>query len=127
MTQIALDEKREATLQRMAQQRQVPLAHLIEQAIDDFIIRAEGKRAPEDMASKKQPATTKVIDRDQELDWLAKHRDEFAGQWVALDGGRLVSHGAIVRDVVAEAERQGVRFPLVVQVEPADELPFAGW
>jgi hypothetical protein len=31
--------------------------------------------------------------------WLADHRDEYAGQWVALKFGRLVSHGKNAKEV----------------------------
>lgn len=29
----------------------------------------------------------------QERAWLNAHRDEYLGQWVALDGDRLIAHG----------------------------------
>jgi hypothetical protein len=62
----------------------------------------------------------------QELQWLADHREEYAGRWVALRGNRLVAVG----DSAAAVYRQvGQRddAPLVVQVEPRQPLPFAGW
>lgn len=32
------------------------------------------------------------IDRSREMAWLAEHEEEYAGQWVFLDGDRLVAH-----------------------------------
>ena len=63
----------------------------------------------------------------QEMRWLAEHRAEFAGQWVALDGDRLLAAGPQAREVFEAARKTGVERPLVVQVEPPDALPFGGW
>lgn len=62
-----------------------------------------------------------------EMQWLENHRAEFVGQWVALDGDRLLAHGTVAREVFAAARNSGVELPLVVQVEPPDALPFGGW
>jgi uncharacterized Zn-finger protein len=35
------------------------------------------------------------------------HRDEYAGQWVALKGGQLISHGPHGREVMEAARRAG--------------------
>ncbi len=59
--------------------------------------------------------------------WLAEHRREYAGQWVALDGDRLLSHGPDARKVFADARASGVALPMILEVRPEDELPFGGW
>ncbi len=64
-----------------------------------------------------RPAAVQPIDCTRELRWLAEHRDEYAGQWVALDGDRLLSHGPNAREVYQAARRSGVEIPVVVQVE----------
>ena len=66
-------------------------------------------------------------DFELEYSWLREHRTEYAGQWVALDGDRLVSHGTDVRCVHADALAAGVEYPYLVQIAPADALPFGGW
>lgn len=76
--------------------------------------------------TKPQPLP-EYIDRSREQKWLAEHGNEFSGQWVALDGDRLLSHGNNARDVYAEAKKSGINRPLVVQVEKDNELPFGGW
>jgi hypothetical protein len=68
-----------------------------------------------------------AIRHSQYRKWLQEHGEEYAGQWVALDGDRLVSSGKNNREALAEARRQGVRIPFVVYVEPTDALPFGGW
>ena len=64
---------------------------------------------------------------EREQRWLKEHREEYLGQWVALEGDRLLASGADGRAVYEEARAAGVRAPLVTRVEPRDELPFAGW
>ena len=65
--------------------------------------------------------------RERERRWLDEHRDEYLGQWVALEGDRLLASGPDGRAVYEAARAAGVRAPLVTRVEPRDELPFAGW
>jgi hypothetical protein len=71
--------------------------------------------------------TTNDTSYKKEMRWLAEHRSEYAGQWVALDGDRLLSHGTNAREVFEAARQSGVVLPLFVHIEPADELPFGGW
>ena len=76
---------------------------------------------------KKPRRVAEPLDCSRELRWLAEHRDEFAGQWVALDGDRLLSHGTNAQEVYEAARKSGVELPLMVQVESSDEPPFGGW
>ena len=68
-----------------------------------------------------------VKDRSRETEWLREHRDEYAGQWVALDGGRLIASGDDLKRVATIARQSGVPDALMVRVEPSDALPFAGF
>ncbi len=65
--------------------------------------------------------------RREEFEWLAKESAPYAGQWVALDGGRLVAHGAELASVSAAARAAGADRPLVTHLPPEGELPFGGW
>ena len=67
-----------------------------------------------------------LIDCSSELQWLKEHREEYVGQWVALDGDRLLAHGTNAREVYDKARSLGVSVPAVLKIEP-DELPFGGW
>lgn len=52
--------------------------------------------------------TGSAKDRAQEFAGVAQHREAYAGQWVALDGERLIAHHPelkIVRQATAEAGR----------------------
>jgi hypothetical protein len=67
------------------------------------------------------------VSRTQELHWLKEHKAEYAGQWVALDGDRLLASGTDGFEVYKEARRLGIGKPFVTRVEPGDKLPFGGW
>ncbi len=58
--------------------------------------------------------------------WLKEHQHEFAGEWVALDGDRLIAHGPTAAAVYAAADADGAYLPLVTYLLPADAHPFVG-
>jgi hypothetical protein len=68
-----------------------------------------------------------LVDISRETQWLKEHRHEYIGQWVALDGDQLVSHGTNARAVSEAARDAGVEVPFFTRVEPDEELPFGGW
>jgi Family of unknown function (DUF5678) len=95
-------------------------------------IMLEEKLNPEgqngDSAQPRVLATNMPIkDRAGEGEWLQKHRDEYAGQWIALDGEKLIASGDDLKQVVSTARRLGVPDALMMRVEPNDALPFAGF
>jgi predicted DNA-binding antitoxin AbrB/MazE fold protein len=65
--------------------------------------------------------------RMPEKEWLAAHGREYGGQWVALNGDELLSHGSDARGVRDEARAKGVQTPLMVHVPDEPELPSAFW
>src|SRR5262245_2339425 len=60
------------------------------------------------------------------MHWLAEHAREYARQWVALDGDRLIAHGPDARTVYAAAKADGAYMTLVTQVEDPDAPPYVG-
>ena len=50
--------------------------------------------------------------RRREYEWLRQHRDEYAGQYVVVEGDCLIAHGTDGRRVLAEARQAGTRFLL---------------
>ena len=63
----------------------------------------------------------------EERAWIEAHGDEFLDQWVALDGGRLISHGADAKKVYDEAREQGINAPYLVRVSQKQEAVIGGW
>jgi len=68
-----------------------------------------------------------VKDMIREAGWLEHHGKEYAGQWVALDGDRLVAASTNAKDALAAARAAGVADALIVRVASLDALPFAGF
>lgn len=66
-------------------------------------------------------------DRTQEFAWVAAHREEYAGQWVALTGERLLAHGTDMSEVHREAQEAGIVDAIILKVESRDALPFVGF
>jgi len=67
-----------------------------------------------------------IDDGRAELEWLANESRNFAGEWVALDGNRLVAHGPKLAAVKAAAQAAGVSKPLFASV-PDSDLLFGVW
>lgn len=63
----------------------------------------------------------------RETEWLRQHRHEYAGQYVALEGDRLVASGTDGRAVIRQAREAGVKSPFTTRIEAPDDLPFGGW
>ncbi|SRR6266511_3562052 len=63
------------------------------------------------------PVRGEMPNRSRELNWIKENRKEYADQWVALDGDRLISHGTSGREAIAAARQSGVESPFIVKLE----------
>jgi uncharacterized protein DUF5678 len=83
------------------------------------------------MTDKTLPRARKVsrpyIDRSRELAWLAEHERNYAGQWVVLEGERLIGHGADPTPFVDEARAEGIECPFVVHCRTWFGPSMGGW
>ncbi len=62
------------------------------------------------------------------MQWIAEHRAEYAGEWVAMDGARLVAHGTDARAVADRARQLGVSVPFLHRVDAEEPAAFwGGW
>lgn len=61
------------------------------------------------------------------LQWIEKNREKYDGQWVALDGDKLLAHGTDGKQVHADAQAKGVKTPLMHRVSLKETQPFGGW
>lgn len=65
--------------------------------------------------------------RERRLAWLKSHREEYAGEYVALVGDVLVGHGRTIREARDQAKENGAKNPLLVRLTSESEILFAGW
>jgi hypothetical protein len=65
--------------------------------------------------------------REREREWLHLNGPRYAGQWVAIEGDKLVSHGENAKAVLHQARAEGVQHPLLMQIPKEPPLPFGGW
>ena len=71
-------------------------------------------------------STGELTHRNREFQWLADHRQDYAGKWVALDGYQLIASADHARDVLAAARQSG-RSPMIHFIEPLDAPLLGGW
>jgi hypothetical protein len=67
------------------------------------------------------------IDRSREMNWIATHRQEYSGEWVALDGDRLIAHGADPMSFKDKVRSEGVKRPFIVHLYEEPEAFTGGW
>ena len=66
-------------------------------------------------------------DSSPSIRWIEEHREEFAGQYVALDGDRLVAYSADPHEVIVAVRASGLNGIFFTLIPPADAPPFAGF
>ena len=60
------------------------------------------------------------------LRWLHENREKYSGQWVALDGDRLIASGPTAKEVYSKARAEGVEIPFVELVTERESGSFTG-
>lgn len=98
-----------------------------EAEIVETLRKAAEQVSPVEDQQAKQALRREMPDSSREMQWIKDHKQEYAGQWVALDGYRLLSHGMNAKEVFTAADESGVEDPFFAHLPPADVLPFGGW
>ncbi len=88
------------------------------------ILNAPAETEQQNGVSRANVRAASLRDFTADRQWLADHRDEYAGQWVALKDGQLISHGKDHLAVHREAKAAGHQDALLVLVEASDAPPF---
>ena len=63
---------------------------------------------------------------EKSLRWLHENRENYPGQWVALDGDRLIASGPTAKEVYSKAKAKGVVIPFVELVTDQEPVPSSG-
>lgn len=118
------------TLQEVLQQaKTLPLDEQL--TLAEFLL----EQAKQDAQSVSKPSTQideKVFERPdmvrkREREWLRENWREYLGQWVAIEGDQLISHGYEARPVFVAVRAAGIKVPFVVQVEDPTIPQIGGW
>jgi len=67
--------------------------------------------------------------REVEMRWLEENRETVAnlgGEWIAVEGNRLVSHSTDFADVLETTKKEGIRIPFILFVPKNFTNPIAG-
>jgi predicted DNA-binding antitoxin AbrB/MazE fold protein len=102
-----------------------PLPDLEDKSRVRLTIEPASKPAP-----KVRRSTRGKIDLSKEREWLLANHEKYRGQWVVLDGARLVGHTSdpdAVKAIFEQARAEGVRAPFVKHIELDDEPIWMGW
>jgi hypothetical protein len=103
----------EVTIDSIMQQiAQLPLVE--QQKLSRALWAQTGRAKPP--LDKRVPATP-MPDEAPIRQWMIEHRHEYVGQWIALDGDRLIAHGTNHREVFAAAKADGAYLPLITFIE----------
>ena len=60
------------------------------------------------------------------LRWLHQNREKYSGQWVALNGDRLIASGPTAKEVYSKAKAEGVEIPFIELVADPEQVPSTG-
>ena len=74
-----------------------------------------------------QSSKPNLRNRERERAWVDTHRDEYLGQWVAIEDDSLVAHGTNPREVYLAAREAGIETPYLVRVVKREEPYTGGW
>lgn len=80
----------------------------------DFEKFIEWAKHQQPQNGKQDEAKRKKVEEDVRkfrlsMKWVRDNRQEYLGQWVCLDGDRLISHGFDAKKVFREAEEAGFK------------------
>lgn len=67
------------------------------------------------------------IDTAKSREWLQAHRHEYIGQWVVLDGDRLIGAGDDPLPFIEQARAEGVKSPFMEFIRDTSEPFMGGW
>lgn len=104
-----------AELNQLPPSEQIRLRQLIDQV-------GQEQRPPKPPLDKRMPPKPMPEGAYRSLRWVKEHARTYAGQWVALDGDRLIAHSPNHDEVWAAAKASGVRLPLITFVENPDKI-----
>lgn len=85
----------------------------------------------EKVAKKSERRTTKNVDAGndaeaRQLEWLKTNRDEYAGQYVALEADALIAHAETIKGIRQQLQGRDASDIFIVKVYPEETVLSAG-
>lgn len=111
----------ERRLEQASRQRGIGKAEFLRNLLEEKL-GSGTPNPPFDFPAKIIATDLPVRDRTREYAWVDQHRDEYEGQYVALDGDTLIAAGASAKEVVAVARARGIMGALVLYVDGGQQL-----
>ena len=69
--------------------------------------------------------TLKLDPKDEaSMRWIIDNEHLYVGEWIALDGNRLITHNAEHSEVIEAVKNDGAVLPIIYFVEPKSERHF---
>lgn len=119
MSNIEIQKLYENYISSLLPNEQLKLVEMIVNKLGDKI----------NQATDSQQVVNNLSDWEKSNEWLENHRQEYADQWVALSGGKLLAVGEDAKEVYESAIKQGVTAPFLARVEVhvKEQHYFGGW
>ena len=112
----------------VSNQRKARIMATLEQIIDEARAlspaeKRELRRALDRELVQAAPAQSRAT----ESAWVDRHRGEYLGQWVAIEGDTLIAHSTNAREVYLATREAGIDVPFIVHVTPKVDAYVGGW
>ena len=115
---VEIPNELELRLETEARRNGISKDEFVKVMLEEKLVLQNNERRRELAAKARIIATDlPVKDRSREYEWLAKNRDEYDGQYVALDGDNLVAVGDGYKIVAVKARELGINDALIMYVE----------
>ncbi len=102
----------------------IPLVHRMASLEEMALWERLKSEQPAQLPRDQRPTPEPMPDRTREMKWIEEHRHEYAGQFVALDGDRLIAASPNAAEVWAAVKADSGPIPLVHRIPAPDDLPF---
>ena len=89
--------------------------------LNQLLARRQAESATAKPTLDKRVPCMPMKDRTREMKWIEEHKHEYAGQWVALDGDRLIAASPVRAEISVAVKADGAKLPLIHRIASPDE------
>lgn len=118
---VNLSEELESRIEEEAERSGVSSDEFVRNVLEE---KLKSRPPRPDFPAKIIATDLPVRDISLEYEWIEKHRDEYDGKYVALDGDSLIAVGDNYREAAVKARERGVSNALITLVEGTNRRKF---